>query len=817
LDCEQKLNDADILSPQVKTHCLQACLVKLVISTPSLSYENLLYGLKRRSIINDCTTSTDAVSALNDLNYSNGYMVICDGLVVTSRPDHEGWMSFVLIGSDSHWHIVMNQKTYSGITDEKMTIGADIVSAEIDLGEACRVMAIVRSNPNATDQAIKQVEELLINIRGNSSYSNLIRYSYITGNLSSTGDLESESSLKATEILKLYNEFVNVNVENGNYKVRIHLIDVLMELCKNRICVSLLAGIMCILKGSREVRITCVVISIFNSCCVGKGNWDYLLPKINTENFIDLTKKDHEYNRKLDLNGGFSLNDSLKLSLSLYKQVLNGRVDGELNWKVELKKRTEGELSYKKTCYGNFGEDRSEKAYQMRFTLAVTTLISKTKIDNVMTIEEFMNNYYLLVVGGSFYDEVGKRKTDKYKDQLGKIDSGIKLNKRTVGLTSAYMDYKKKLLNINDQKCRLKTKGHQKVQEQVKERSIYQTTMLHYLACAYIFLPIEKNLSNENIFMNTDSYDNLRRTSKRLSYLKGYQLNSFDFEDFNAQHTFDDMRLVVRIICDRISMEIGDDETRDNYIKISKWVENSILNTYTVYKGKEYKWRAGLPSGVRYTSLMNNVLNYAYTVVTYNSLNTKQVEFKYKLENFEVCGDDSWHAFDSKEMSDLFNEEMIMSGHSLQLSKQKTSPNSFEFLRLQYFSNNMVSGCVNRSLSNLVCGNWEDDGSTNLMAFISEYYPNIIAIIKRGLSQWMSSKLLNIGIKNVMLSRYLQTRETKSLNEIYPVVIKIADAINIWRQVEKRRGGGASLLFYEKYFVMDKKNYNFSKFEEYLK
>lgn len=426
----------------------------------------------------------------------------------------------------------------------------------------------------------------------------------------------------------------------------------------------------------------------------------------------------------------------------------------------------------------------------------------------------------MFIVGGSYFDEDNNYKLKKYKDELIDISGGdfLFFNKRTAGLTSMFEVYLAKLLNINDQKPRIKTKAHQKIQEQNKARAIYQTTFLHYLACAYILMPIEEALKSKFIFMNIDPYENIYRYINRLKTAKNYYVNSFDFEDFNAQHTFEHMKRVFISLTIKVAGNISDPKTNRQYNEIAKWVIESIDNTYTIVEGKVYNWSAGLPSGVRYTSLMNNILNYIYTEIMYDGLANKYTNYNGGIKLYEVCGDDSYHGFRSKLESDAYNLEMKNCGYAIQISKQMTSKTTFEFLRLQYYENGMISGCLNRSISNAVCGNWEGTGSNDFAMILSEAYTSMISMMRRGLYCNMGIKIFEVMITSQILFCCIdQTSDFDTFVRTYDRCQVISKLLGLVRRIKKADGGMDSLLYTEQYLYNGKNSNLISDFNKILK
>jgi hypothetical protein len=599
----------------------------------------------------------------------------------------------------------------------------------------------------------------------------------------------------------LLSKYVRKNSAHGTNKVKIQLVDVLKDFCHSKLEKRVAAALITILRESNEIRISCVLIAILNGCAQKYSDWEELLKELNSDNFLEVTKKNHEEIR-VNEEYSCSLDLSLARCLNLYKQTLNGRVEEILDLKAEMKKRTEGELCNTKFAISPDGLNKSERLFDEKLKYEMEQLLSKISVKKVLSIDDFMKEFYLKIVGGSYFNEESEKNLDKIKTELYNLNPNLKFNKRTSGLTDKYEELKYKMKNILKFLKRLKTKVHQKIQEQTKARSIYQTTMLHYICCAYLFIWIEEEINTLNIFMNTDSYDNLDRITRRLEAMKGRYVNSFDFEDFNAQHSLKHMQIVLKVIIDKVASTIEDQEIKKHYMDIGEWIVGAVENTYTVVEGKIYKWKNGMPTGIRYTSLMNNLMNYLYSKIMYDGLNCIYKDKPYDFKYCEVCGDDSWHSFLSKDHSEIFNYAMLECGYSIQMSKQMTSQHMFEFLRLQYYSNGMVGGCLNRTISNAVCGNWEDDGIEDPFGIFSEVYSTCVSMLRRGMILKYVKNVIRLSIHNTFIYRLYTINEIESYLESYQKSKVLANYFIQLRQIPIELGGLSSLFYGESYKIV---------------
>jgi hypothetical protein len=700
-----------------------------------------------------------------------------------------GKIEFALYAHDTHWYLGYSAATYSGIHQPD----SEMVQWDNRETDSCIDKVVSRSSDylSKNDNIIKGItQEIKLILKDDLIYT---AYKFMYAN---TMNNKLTEKITRTEWPLL--SFALLNQSGGNNKVRVQLVDVIRTFVRNNQRTKLVSMVLCKLKGSREIRITCILVSILSTIHCDVEGWNDILRDITTENFIDILKQDHEYLRQ----GEKFVKDYKKQMyrcMLLYKHVLNGRVDEKLDWDAELAKRVNGELCNEKKSINFSGTAISEESYANDLNIELDSMFQHIQVNRVMSLDDFFNNYYLLIVGGSYFDEDTEHDTQRYTEELNEKFKGLKLNKRTVGLTSGYEKYKLKMLNIQKEKIRLKTKAHQKMQEQTKARSIYQTTFLHYLVCAYLLLPIEQNLTSLNIFMNVDAFSTIGRYAMRIQKFKKGVVNSFDFEDFNAQHTFKDMQCVLRHTFSKVSSCITDTNVKELYDDLSDWVIASVSNTYTYRNGVKYQWKAGLPSGVRYTSYMNNILNYCYTKIMYNGLSRIYPELNFDYKSMEVCGDDSYHVFNTEYESNLFNVWMQKCGYSIQLSKQMTSEDTFEFLRLQYYPSGLVGGCINRAISNFVCGNWEGDGSTTIEQVLNELYPNMVTMMKRGMSVSMGIKVFEIALRNSLLIKSYENGNFEDFMLYMSKSSSVTKFVMCARQYTVDDGGYDMTFYYEKY------------------
>jgi len=788
-----KLLDEPIYSPKGEGFCLHKSLAYLCFKYMLFSESDLIETCIKLDIVNEETTIAQATSLLTELVQRSGYMVCENNQIVSYKMAGVDQISLIFCAIGTHWYFSTSLKTYRGIMSLKWN---EITGSEEQSEVNSKLyLEMMRSNESYDQKESEEIFDEVVKIINENNLYLCYKYFYAANNNNNI----AKNGLTFDELI--LSKYILKNIPAGTNKVKCQLVDILKELCNTKLKARVAATLMCILKNSHEVRVACTLVSILNSLAQDYSDWGDILKVLNTNNFLDCLKDNHEEIRKNEM---YSDSESLSFNraLNLYKHTLNGRVTEELDIKEEMIKRTEGLLCKEKFAIGPDGLTKSSRLFNEKLKVEMDALLNKISVKTVLSIEDFMKEFYLKIVGGSYFNEEGEGNLKTIKTELYNLNENLKFNKRTSGLTSKYSDLLKKLKNILKYKPRLKTKVHQKTQEQTKARSIFQTTMLHYLCCAYLFVWIEEGINTENIFMNTDSFDNLNRLTNRLAAFKGRYVNSFDFEDFNAQHSFEHMKIVLKSLTDRVARSIVDTNIKLEYLNISEWIINAVDNTYTVVEGKEYKWKNGMPTGIRYTSLMNNLMNYLYSKIMYSGLNCIYKDKPYDFAYCEVCGDDSWHAFISEDHSNIFNYAMLECGYSIQMSKQMTSKNMFEFLRLQYYSNGLIAGCLNRTISNAVCGNWEDDGIEDPFGIFSEIYSTMISMLRRGMISSLVKKFFVISLTNTFNYRYYDLNDFVTFEKGYKESKSFAEFFDLIRLIPIESGGLSSLFYNETYLAI---------------
>lgn len=153
-----------------------------------------------------------------------------------------------------------------------------------------------------------------------------------------------------------------------------------------------------------------------------------------------------------------------------------------------------------------------------------------------------------------------------------------------------------------------------------KQRAIYGCDMTSYIISHFAFYNIEDTLPDA--FPVGHNSRPSKVTAKISAILQQRLPLCIDFEDFNSQHSNDNMIAVLRAWLD-----VYRDVISPEQVRAVEWTIDSINHTHIIDNNsspaRHYKTRGTLMSGWRLTSFVNSVLNYIYTQHLFVGCNEK--------------------------------------------------------------------------------------------------------------------------------------------------------------------------------------------------
>lgn len=237
--------------------------------------------------------------------------------------------------------------------------------------------------------------------------------------------------------------------------------------------------------------------------------------------------------------------------------------------------------------------------------------------------------------------------------------------------------------------------------ENGKNRVIYSCDTINYLNFDTVFKHIEGVFNSNRVILKPGD-TNINNMCTKLLQRSTEICYSLDYEDFNSQHSIENMCVVINALRKYIGNRYCD------------WMLESMRNAKVYYKGKLHKWFHSLPSGHRLTTFINSVLNYSYVKIMLEDVG---------IENYDSihAGDDCVIFIKNKEDVDAIIGSTINNKYGIRFNKSKQClGETFEFLRMSY-SKKVVRGYISRSIGSIVNGNW-----TNSTILAHDEYINCI-------------------------------------------------------------------------------------------
>ncbi len=247
--------------------------------------------------------------------------------------------------------------------------------------------------------------------------------------------------------------------------------------------------------------------------------------------------------------------------------------------------------------------------------------------------------------------------------------------------------------------------------EHGKSRALFACDTMNYLHFDAPCREIERNWRGLRVNLNPAAEGQGCDYERRVACLGRYKL-MFDFKDFNSAHTLESQQCVIRHLFKDL-----DTEWRS-------WLEKSITNMWI--RGDEDMWfrtMGTLMSGHRMTSIINSVLNAAYTRIAIG-------ERLYNSMYFEHVGDDILGSSEDCDVVDLAVRRMLRSGLALQRAKQGCGTHSAEFLRV-CFNETAGIGYAARCIAGIVSGNWVSENQLSPRDYTTSLFNGLWNIITR--------------------------------------------------------------------------------------
>ncbi|QKK35395.1 cap-pol fusion protein [Erysiphe necator associated mycovirus 1] len=448
----------------------------------------------------------------------------------------------------------------------------------------------------------------------------------------------------------------------------------------------------------------------------------------NEDDWITNSKEVHDRWRKCGLDAGND-NDWAQM---LYMQSLYGRGGVSVDWEKELSNKATPPDEI--TCFNGreFTKDEADSVIReaVRETVASAYPAAAPRDFNT-----FMDDAYEWLVSGSSAGIPSALKNSSLRTYILK-DLG--LNPRPTKRSVMEVIPRSKVLGILKTSPKIVAKAHMKLNETGgKARAIYGVTIWHYIFSNWLMAPLEKHLKHPYVDINISNKEFVEQMIKRVSETKdGVVYSSYDYPDFNSMHTHTHMSWLYSsaaeeaLNCREVKSMPFEDQ---NIIKEAfKWLEDSVFLQVVIHPetGSLVQTVGGLYSGNRDTTLINTILNIAYSKVVDASM--VNLNMKTGVISRLCHGDDIITTMQTYGQALAWNEVATKCNLKGQEVKLLTDQSYHEYLRVLGCKDGKLRGCLARSCATFVCGNWETDRVVGFDSKLHEIYSNLAVLERRG-------------------------------------------------------------------------------------
>nr|CAH2618953.1 RNA-dependent RNA polymerase [Heterosiphonia pulchra toti-like virus]CAI5383927.1 RNA-dependent RNA polymerase [Heterosiphonia pulchra toti-like virus] len=264
-----------------------------------------------------------------------------------------------------------------------------------------------------------------------------------------------------------------------------------------------------------------------------------------------------------------------------------------------------------------------------------------------------------------------------------------------------------------------------------KFRAIYGVDTEHYLiSCHYTEVALaglrsalglggEGERSPERVVWSTAIQTNSTRAVK----------GSWDYANFNMQHSIENIKLVYRSIADCIRGCTTPD-VADEYREELEWLGTSLENgeIFDHSTGTWFTPKHGLLSGVRDTTLINTILNRVYVRAVNQEADERGIT---RAFNVNCHGDDV--IMDHTSVTDGWAWQKLAMSMGFKASPHKclVAKGRAEYLR-NYFRNGHCGGQLGRALTSWVLENWDTREITPILELTNNMVNQGRLMVSRG-------------------------------------------------------------------------------------
>lgn len=416
----------------------------------------------------------------------------------------------------------------------------------------------------------------------------------------------------------------------------------------------------------------------------------------------------------------------------LYMQALYGRGGVEVDWTKEFgNKATPPDDIVQFT-----GREYSASLARQTIKEAVYEVLA-TAIEGYTpkTFDMFMDEAYEWLVSGS---SAGIPSVLKFSEMRDYLIKELGLYPRPTKRSVMEAISREKVLSILETDPKVVSKAHMKLNETGgKARAIYGVTIWHYIYSNWLMAPLEKHIRHPYIDINIPNAKFVEQLMERSVFAKQQAVfSSYDYPDFNSMHTHQAMEEIYQV-AEQLTMPkferlYGKFESYGIALKTFEWLRKSTYKQVVLHPetGMTIATVGGLYSGNRDTTLINTLLNVAYSKIVDRSLLAAGVNPEVEMRRCH--GDDIITVHSTYESAQAWNEMAEKCNLKGQESKLLTERSYHEYLRVLGTKKGSLRGCLARTCATFVNGNWETDREIGFDAKFNELYTNLNVLERRG-------------------------------------------------------------------------------------
>lgn len=437
---------------------------------------------------------------------------------------------------------------------------------------------------------------------------------------------------------------------------------------------------------------------------------------------VTALKEIHSRVRSMSAWRGWLLNRDERFCLQYLMENMS-RKDWKLDFSDEIQERME---NIKPKCIlsgiqSNFEFERTSfHQYCIQFGTALKAcgeiMFRDLKPDNVLTLDQFIAKGYEWAASGSA-PGVKIIYPGQNKDFKTAATKRAWIEQASGNSIKAWMDATPPHI-----KSTLVPK-----KENGKDRALTNTVNEEYALEAYMLQGLEDTVpSLTGCLMKEGGAKEVENVASRFKALEERYGWSYDYESFENNHDFNVMEQLWQMTTTmRVKQALlaGNFEAARDYERVGGWISKAVSNVYLrdMTTGESGWTKFGLMTGTRGTAYVNTVLNKVYSMLLQRSLTNMGCMIN--STSWGHMGDDVLAVVADYTDASIMTSIMGAMGYRTNVSKTLIEYETGELLRRWYDQKKDLKTHLNRTIPNIVTGEWD-------LAASSLPYDKVISMVE---------------------------------------------------------------------------------------